>query len=64
MNGLLEAEIERLRGEEVASAAPLPITELLTDNTLILPVFHQMTSAEQDRVIDAVTEAARLKATT
>jgi dTDP-4-amino-4,6-dideoxygalactose transaminase len=36
------------------SSAPLPITERLTDNTLILPVFHQMTQDEQDRVIDAV----------
>lgn len=38
--------------------APLPITELLTDRTLILPVFHQMTEEEQQRVIDAVTDAA------
>ena len=34
---------------------PLPVTEALTDNTLILPVFHQMTETEQDRVIDAVS---------
>lgn len=33
---------------------PLPVTERLTDNTLILPVFHQMTAEEQDRVIDAL----------
>jgi dTDP-4-amino-4,6-dideoxygalactose transaminase len=36
----------------------LPVTERLTDNTLILPVFHQMTAGEIDRVIDAVTSAA------
>ena len=38
--------------------APLPVTEWLTDNTLILPVFHQMTDQEQDRVIDALRTAA------
>jgi dTDP-4-amino-4,6-dideoxygalactose transaminase len=42
--------------------APLPVTEHLTDNTLILPVFHQMTDAQQDRVIEAVREAARVSA--
>ncbi|MEO7373799.1 MAG: DegT/DnrJ/EryC1/StrS family aminotransferase, partial [Terrimesophilobacter sp.] len=36
---------------------PLPITQRLTDNTLILPLFHQMTEAEQGRVIDAIREA-------
>jgi dTDP-4-amino-4,6-dideoxygalactose transaminase len=38
--------------------APLPITERLTERTLILPVFHQMTAEEQARVIDAVRSAA------
>jgi dTDP-4-amino-4,6-dideoxygalactose transaminase len=33
---------------------PLPVTEHLTDNTLILPVFHQMTESEQTRVLDAL----------
>jgi len=34
--------------------APLPVTDRLTDNTLILPVYHHMTDDEQQRVIDAV----------
>lgn len=38
--------------------APLPVTERLTDHTLILPLFHQMTPVEQDRVVDAVHEAS------
>ncbi len=38
---------------------PLPITEHLTDNTLILPLYHQLTDAEQDRVIAAVRNAVR-----
>jgi len=40
--------------------ADLTITERLTDNTLILPVFHQMTDEEQSRVIGALKAAARL----
>jgi len=38
--------------------AHLPVTERLTDNTLILPIFHGLTDQEQDRVIDALHEAA------
>jgi dTDP-4-amino-4,6-dideoxygalactose transaminase len=42
---------------------PLVVTERLTDRTLILPLFHEMTGAEQDRVVDvlraAVAGAAR-----
>ena len=34
--------------------APLPVTERLTSDTIILPLFHEMTVAEQDRVIDAI----------
>jgi dTDP-4-amino-4,6-dideoxygalactose transaminase len=39
--------------------APLPVTERLTDRSLILPVFHQMTDEQQRRVIDTVRSAAR-----
>ena len=38
--------------------APLPVTERLTDNTLILPVFHQLTAADQQRVVGSVRSAA------
>jgi dTDP-4-amino-4,6-dideoxygalactose transaminase len=38
-------------------SAPLAVTDRLTDNTLILPVYHQMTDDEQQRVIDAVRGA-------
>ncbi len=41
-----------------AGSATLAVTERLTDNTLILPVFHQMTAEEQDRVIAALKVAA------
>lgn len=38
--------------------APLPVTERLTDNTLILPLYHEVTDAETSRVIDAVRATA------
>ncbi|GAB2740041.1 DegT/DnrJ/EryC1/StrS family aminotransferase [Arthrobacter bambusae] len=44
------------RGRDTGEAL-LPVTERLTDNTLILPVFHQMTESEQARVIHSVRAA-------
>lgn len=41
-------------------ADSLPATERLTDRTLILPLFHQLSEQEQDRVIEAVLASARL----
>ena len=61
---LAEADISARRGimsahrqppyAHLAVAGPLPVTEQLTDNTLILPLFHQMTESEQARVIDVL----------
>jgi dTDP-4-amino-4,6-dideoxygalactose transaminase len=33
---------------------PLPVTERLTDDSVILPLYHTMSLEDQDRVIDAV----------
>jgi dTDP-4-amino-4,6-dideoxygalactose transaminase len=44
------------RGRDTGGA-PLPVTERLTDNTLILPLYHQLDEAQQDRVIDVVRRA-------
>ena len=33
---------------------PLPVTERLTDDSVILPLYHTMSVEDQDRVIDAV----------
>ncbi|MDQ1476232.1 MAG: hypothetical protein QOE62_1461 [Actinomycetota bacterium] len=41
---------------------PLPATEIATNRSLILPLFHQMTEAEQDHVIAAVRRAAAVAA--
>jgi len=35
----------------------LPVTEAVTDETLMLPLYHTMTAAEQDRVIRSLKEA-------
>jgi dTDP-4-amino-4,6-dideoxygalactose transaminase len=40
----------------------LTTTERLTDSTLILPLFHTMTEAEQDHVVDVVRRAAASRA--
>lgn len=34
--------------------APLPVTERLTAKTLILPLFHTLTEAEQDHVVNVI----------
>ncbi|MFC7621392.1 DegT/DnrJ/EryC1/StrS family aminotransferase [Microlunatus sp. GCM10028923] len=39
--------------------APLPVTERLTDHTLILPLYHRLTEDDQDRVIGVLSEAGR-----
>jgi perosamine synthetase len=39
-------------------SAPLPVTERLTRDSLILPLFHTMTEDQQDRVVAALREQA------
>ncbi|WP_184509060.1 DegT/DnrJ/EryC1/StrS family aminotransferase [Terracoccus luteus] len=64
---LAEAQVSARRGIMAAHRqpayeghehGPLPVTEHLTDSTLILPLFHQMTDAQQHQVVDAVRSAA------
>jgi dTDP-4-amino-4,6-dideoxygalactose transaminase len=70
--GLLEhlahADISARRGIMAAHRQPayaghphldLPATEHLTDTTLILPVFHELSQSEQSRVLDALRDGAR-----
>jgi dTDP-4-amino-4,6-dideoxygalactose transaminase len=51
------------RGVDTGSV-PLPITERLTDNTLILPLYHSLSDADQLRVVDALREAGASRAET
>jgi perosamine synthetase len=37
----------------------LPVTNLVTDTTMILPLFHEMTEAEQDYVMECVEAISR-----
>ncbi|MET9018399.1 DegT/DnrJ/EryC1/StrS family aminotransferase [Actinopolymorpha sp. NPDC004070] len=39
-------------------AADLPVTDRLTTRSLILPLFHEMTEEEQDRVVHVIATAA------
>ncbi len=55
--GIMAAHLEPACADLVAP--PLPVTERLTARSLILPLFHQMTDAEQDEVIRALLDAAK-----
>jgi dTDP-4-amino-4,6-dideoxygalactose transaminase len=68
MAHLAEAGISARRGIMAAHRQPahagggvwrLPVTERLTDATLILPLFHQLSESEQARVVDALRSAGR-----
>jgi perosamine synthetase len=52
--GIMAAHLEPAYADVVAS---LPVTERLTNRSLILPLFHQMTQAEQEHVVSAVMSA-------
>lgn len=67
MVALAEAGVSARRGIMAAhrqpayagrAAARLPVTERLTDDTLILPVYHELTEHDQDRVVAALLRAA------
>lgn len=65
MRLLADAGISARRGIMAAHLEPayadykpsLPITERLTQHSLILPLFHQMTPSEQEQVVSVVTSA-------
>jgi perosamine synthetase len=38
---------------------PLPVSERMTTRTLILPLFHELTEDEQDRIVAEIVAAAR-----
>ena len=50
--GIMAAHLEPAYQDE--EHVPLPNTEELTHNSLILPLYHDLTHEEQDRVVDAV----------
>ncbi len=51
--GIMAAHLEpAYRGHP---SRALPVTERLTHDSLILPLFHEMTDDEQDRVVESLT---------
>jgi perosamine synthetase len=53
--GIMAAHLEPAYADRLRVS--LPVTERLTADSLILPLFHQMTEAEQDRVVAALRGA-------
>ncbi|MFE0511652.1 DegT/DnrJ/EryC1/StrS family aminotransferase [Streptomyces sp. NPDC058964] len=55
--GIMAAHLEPAYRDH--PSAPLPVTERISRDSLILPLFHTMTEAQQDRVVAALREQAR-----
>ncbi|MEU2778593.1 DegT/DnrJ/EryC1/StrS family aminotransferase, partial [Streptomyces sp. NPDC007162] len=55
--GIMAAHLEPAYADH--PRAPLPVTERISRDSLILPLFHTMTEAQQDRVVAALREQAR-----
>ncbi|WP_208902850.1 DegT/DnrJ/EryC1/StrS family aminotransferase [Streptomyces incarnatus] len=54
--GIMAAHLEPAYADH--PRPPLPVTERITRDSLILPLFHTMTEAQQDRVVAALREQA------
>jgi perosamine synthetase len=54
--GIMAAHLEPAYRDVVHH--PLPVTERLTARTLILPLFHDLTEAQQDLVVSVIADAA------
>jgi dTDP-4-amino-4,6-dideoxygalactose transaminase len=54
--GIMASHREPAYADEPLRVA-LPVTEWLTDRSLILPLFHDLTRADQDRVVDVLRDA-------
>ena len=54
--GIMSAHRQPAYAHRDYGSAALPVTEYLSDHTLILPLYHEMTEDEQQRVIDAVLQ--------
>jgi dTDP-4-amino-4,6-dideoxygalactose transaminase len=57
--GIMAAHLEPAYAR--APCLPLPVTERVTASSLILPLFHEMTEKEQDRVVSVIRAAAGLR---
>ncbi len=57
--GIMASHLEPAYADQVTPA--LPVTERLTRQSLILPLFHGITEAEQDLVVSVLADAARAR---
>ena len=57
--GIMAAHRQLAYAERTIGGPPLPVTDRLTDNTVILPLFHQMSESEQARVLDVLHAGSR-----
>ncbi len=57
--GVMAAHRQEAYAGHSGLVRPLPVTERLTDNTLILPVFHTMTAEEHRRVTESLQSASQ-----
>ncbi|RKN58981.1 DegT/DnrJ/EryC1/StrS family aminotransferase [Micromonospora costi] len=55
--GIMAAHLEPAYAD--VTPAPLPVTERLTRDSLILPLHHALTEADQDLVVDVLRKLAR-----
>ena len=56
--GIMASHRQPAYADRDTGGAELPVTERLTDSTLILPVFHQLTDEERGRVVASIRRAA------
>jgi dTDP-4-amino-4,6-dideoxygalactose transaminase len=56
--GIMAAHRQPAYAGRDTGSVPLPVTEHLTDTTLILPLYHQLTDAELERVVAAIRRAS------
>jgi len=59
--GIMASHRQPAHRDRDTGTAALPITERLTENTLILPVYHQLTAHDQARVIDVLVPQLALR---
>ncbi|MEI7592764.1 MAG: DegT/DnrJ/EryC1/StrS family aminotransferase [Actinomycetes bacterium] len=58
--GIMASHLEPAYATAGVAMASLPVTERLTAQSLILPIFHGMTDGDQDRVVAVIRQAARI----
>lgn len=55
--GIMAAHLQPAYAGHPGITGPLPVTERLTETTLILPLYHELAEHEQDHVINSILRA-------